>query len=460
MRDQLIIIELDAGWRRLLLLLPVGVVLLGAWFAARWCLANTVAEWAPDAAGAQAAARLAPSDPQAHYTLAELGSRSMQPENLPQAAREYELAASLSPHDYRLWLKLGRARELTDDTAAGGEQALRRAVELAPGYADPRWFLGNYLLRRGRDAEAFAELQKAAEINPARYQGPVLDVAWQLYGGNIKAMLGAMGGAEALRAALVEYLIGREQLDDARRLWQSLDAAQQQGQRALGEKLQRSIFARKQFAAVLDIQRGFGGTGGDSGAAATAQPSVGTLLNGGFEGPVAPPGKSFFDWQVAPVAQAQINLDERQRHGGARSLRIVFDATSPLDFRNVSQFVVVEQSARYRLEFYVRAEDLKSVSTPLAEVVDAADPARVLARSAPLRQGTEDWQQVALDFTTGAQAEGITVRLSRSPCDAPVCPLFGKVWYDDFTLQRTDGGSGSDGSGGDSVGRRGSARVR
>ncbi len=455
-------IDLSARWRRLLLLLPVGLVLSGAWFAARWCVANTVAEWAPDAAAAQAAARLAPSDPQAHYTLAELGSRSMQPENLPQAVREYELAASLSPHDYRLWLKLGRARELTGDTAAaaGGEKALRRAVELAPGYADPRWFLGNYLLRQGRDAEAFAELQKAAEINPVRYQGPVLDVAWQLYGGNIEAMLGAMGGTNALRAALVDYLLGRQQYDDARRLWQSLDAEQRQPQRALGEKLQRALFGQKQFAAVLDIQRGFGGTSGDTSAAATVQPSVGALVNGGFEGPVAPPGKSFFDWQVVPVAQAQINLDERQRHGGARSLRIIFDATSPLDFRNVSQFVVVEPSARYQLEFYVRAEELKGVSTPLAEVVDAADPARVLAHSAPLQQGTEEWQQVALDFTTGAQAEGITVRLNRSPCDALVCPLFGKVWYDDFTLQRTDGGSGGDGSGGDSVGRRSSARVR
>ncbi|MGI9105572.1 MAG: hypothetical protein ACR2G4_04915 [Pyrinomonadaceae bacterium] len=83
---------------------------------------------------------------------------------------------------------------------------------------------------------------------------------------------------------------------------------------------------------------------------------------------------------------------------------------------------------------------MKSVSTLITEIVDAgAEPGRVLATAEPLANGASDWQAVALDFNAPARAEAITVRLNRAPCPAQVCPLFGKVWYDDFDLQRVGG---------------------
>ena len=33
-------------------------------------------------------------------------------------------------------------------------------------------------------------------------------------------------------------------------------------------------------------------------------------------------------------------------------------------------------------------------------------------------------------------AEAILIRFTRTPCTDAVCPIFGKVWYDDFNLQR------------------------
>ncbi|HYY42869.1 MAG TPA: hypothetical protein VE775_09075, partial [Pyrinomonadaceae bacterium] len=152
---------------------------------------------------------------------------------------------------------------------------------------------------------------------------------------------------------------------------------------------------------------------------------------------------TWYGWQVAPPAQTQINLDERQKHGGARSLRIVFNASGPLNFQHVSQLVVVAPQTRYRLSYFVRTEDLRGASTVLTEVVDAVDQTRVLATSPPVANGASDWQEVALDFTTGAQVEAVVVRLNRPPCAQAICPLFGKVWYDDFNLQRTGGGGGN-----------------
>jgi hypothetical protein len=89
----------------------------------------------------------------------------------------------------------------------------------------------------------------------------------------------------------------------------------------------------------------------------------------------------------------------------------------------------------------VRTEDLKGAATLAVEVVDAAQPDRVVVASPPLKVGTTaDWQAVALDFTTGAQAQALTLRVVSLPCPAATCPIFGKVWYDNFNLQRSGGG--------------------
>src|SRR5213076_264899 len=144
----------------------------------------------PDVGAAQAAARLAPADPQAHYTLARLAEKSFEPEQLAAAVGEYEQATALSPNDHRLWFELGHARGLAGDDA-GSERALRRATELAPNYPEAHWYLGNLLLRAGRDAEAFAELRRAAEENPEKYRPQVFEVAWRIADNKVPAVLAA-----------------------------------------------------------------------------------------------------------------------------------------------------------------------------------------------------------------------------------------------------------------------------
>lgn len=444
MKDQIKAIEFRAGWARVLLLVPVLLALTGMWYGVRWCLGNTIAKWVPEIGAARAAAQLAPADPQTHYTIARLSERSFLPEELTQAAREYEEAARLSPHDYRLFIELGRVRSLLDD-ARGSEQALRRAVELAPTHPEPRWYLGNLLLRQGRADEAFAELRLAGDANPLKFRPQVLDLAWHVYAGQLPAVLAAVGNSASARAQLLDYLINRQRLDDARRLWAGFDPAQRLEQRALAEKLSVRLLEAKRFHDMLALQQELAAADGTTPAQAEQ------LLNGGFEAAVSAPGKSWFGWQVVPVAGAQMGFDERVRREGVRSLRLAFDAAGTLNFRNISQLIVVAPQTRYRLAYYVRTEDLRSVSTLVSEIVDAAQPEHVLAAAPPLAPGSGDWQLVTLDFTTGAGGQAVTVRVVSPPCAAAACPIFGKVWYDDFNLQRTDGdANGRRAVGGDS----------
>lgn len=435
MKDQIKTIELRAVWARVLLLVPLALVVVGVWYGMRWCIGNTMAEWLPDIGAAEAAARLAPDDPQSHFTIARLRERSFLPEELPEAARQYEEAARLSPNDFRLFMELGRVRGLNGDVR-GGEQALRRAVELAPTYPEPRWYLGNLLLREGRTEEAFAELRRAGEANAEKFRPQVLELAWRFYNADIGAVLGSVGNSAGARGQLMDYLINRKQYEDARKLWAGFNAEERKTLRATGEKLMLRFLEAKLFHEMLLMHTELAGVDGTPTSAARER-----FTNGGFEAAVGQPGTNAFEWQVVPLAGVQMGLDERVRQEGARSLRLAFNSSNTISFRNISQLIVVEPLTRYRLEYYVRTEDLKGAATLAPEIVDAAQPDRVLAASEPLRGGTSaDWQRSALDFTTGAGTQAVTLRVVSVPCGSATCPIFGKVWYDNFNLQRLGAG--------------------
>jgi hypothetical protein len=399
---------------------------------------------------ARLAVQLAPADPLTHWTLAGMERRSFLPGLMPDITRQYEVAASLSPNDYRFWLSLGTAREQAGDVA-GAEKALRHAVELAPFYADPRWFLGNLLLRAGRLDEAFAELRRAAESHPANYRQQVFNLAGQVYGDDTEALKRAVGDTAAARTQLAAFLLERGREEEALRLWSSLSQAERAEQRAVGEAMLDKLIWKAHYRAALGLARDLAGENG-------AGLEAGQVRNGGFESEpgAAGAGVNAFEWQFTSVPQARISIDGRIFHAGSHSLRVVFNAASNLVFTNISQVLVVEPSTQYRLECYVRTEDLKTAGAPVIEVAEAAD-GQLLGSSASAPIGKSDWQLLTVDFKTTEKTEAVRVRTNRAPCavaDAAVCPIFGTIWYDDFNLQRLGASTQPNGDSDRGVNRR------
>ncbi|MFN2454899.1 MAG: tetratricopeptide repeat protein [Pyrinomonadaceae bacterium] len=443
--DQLKFINLRAPLLRVLLIVPAFVALAGAWYAMRWYVGNTIAPYAIEVGDggleiARSAANLAPDDPQTHWSIAKIENKSFAPEDLAEAVRQYEKAASLSPNDYRLWLDLGRAREQAGDVA-GGEQSLRHAVELAPTYALPRWYLGNMLVRQGRIDEGVDELRFAASRD-RNVRNSVFDLAWRVYNGDVRTINAKLGDSPEARAQLTTYLLGRGRLDDALRLWDSLSPAEKRTERATGEGLMSALVGGGRYRAALELYATLAPQGAQL-------PQAGQIQNGSFEtdNNITVGGRdsilNAFNWKIQPVPQAQIAFDTRVRHGGERSLRIVFNSRGNLSFTNPSQLVVVEPGARYRLQYSVRTKDLKGAGTPVIQVLNGVD-GNQLGSSQPLPIGTNDWRQETIDFIAGAKTEAIILRTNRASCTTgdEVCPIFGTVWYDDFNLQRLGAGSG------------------
>jgi hypothetical protein len=166
--------------------------------------------------------------------------------------------------------------------------------------------------------------------------------------------------------------------------------------------------------------------------------AVGQFTDGGFESDIAPSGRAPFGWNVTQGAW-QVVIDARGAHGGRRSLRLAFSASEQVDFRNIAQVVAVEPGARYRLSFWVKTDELRSTATLSVMVSEPASADAPVATSAPVPQGTRDWQPVSFEFTAGPKTEAVLIRVVRVPCAEGVCPIYGKIWYDDFNLERAGG---------------------
>lgn len=419
---------------RWLLIIPALLAVTGATFAVRWYVGNTVAEYTttPDADGiemARLATRWAPGNAVAHWRLGSLQETNFSATNLAAAVAEYRLAVEVGPYDFRYWLELGRALEAAGDSQSA-EKALRRAVELAPAYSQPHWQYGNLLLREGRVDEGFTHLSTAAESD-SRMLAPVFGLATQLFGDDPAGLARALP-SPAVRLQLALSLIQSGKPETALAVTRSVSASDRKSESAATEDLTKAFINGHYYHAALALMR-------DSRSSTQALPAAEQVSNGGFEAPLKEGDADIFHWAITSRSQAQIGVDNAHPHSGQGNMRIIFKSPGRLDSIPISQTVIVEPDTQYKLQFFVRTDGLMSASTPLVLVKDLAG--QVLASSAAGAGGTHDWQAVTLTFKSKPKEEGIQLNFAREACGEkePVCPIFGTVWYDDFTLQRISG---------------------
>lgn len=429
MPDQLMQVKARAPYK-IIMLLTVLLALLASWFVVRWYLGNTIAEYfSPETRRlevAQMAAGWAPTDPLPHWRLGNLIQTEMPPDQIGRSVAEYEKAVSLSPSDYRFWMSLGGAQEQAGELEKA-EKSLREAVRLAPAYALPRWYLGNLLLRSDRYAEAFTELRNASEANP-ELQSQLFNLAWQLNKDDFEALKAAVGNTPEVRAKFSAYLVKRSRFDDSLRLWNSLTEKEKKDNRPSADLIITELINAKHFHQAIAVWN-------DIAPGPSYHAELGKVIDGGLEDNLAHGPNAVFGWQVQSAPQLQIGIDARVGHTGSHSLRIFFQVRSYIEKIEVSQLVPVAANTQYDFECYMQTERLESASTPVVAITDAADEATLgAAGAAP--SGNNNWQRIGLSFKTGAKAEAVRIRIQRPGCvDAPVCPIFGTVWYDDFDLK-------------------------
>src|SRR5580765_2743068 len=174
---------------------------------------------------ARTAVSLAPNDALTHWTLGQVLLKGMPLDQMSVSLPEYEKAVSLSPVDYRLWTSLGIARQRVGENEKA-EQAFRQAIELAPTYNFPRWYLGNLLLRSARYDEAFNELRTASDGDPENLRPQFYNLVWQVYENDLPSILKALGNSAGSRAEFARYQTSQGRFEDGLKVWDTLNEAQ------------------------------------------------------------------------------------------------------------------------------------------------------------------------------------------------------------------------------------------
>src|SRR5688572_9376288 len=418
--------------RVVLILLLLGAT-VWSYFAVRWYIGNTLAEYfnpAPtDFKVAQMAVEFAPKDPLTHWRLAQVSQKLLPLDQQAHAIAEYERAVSLSPNDYRFWMALGTAQEQIG-ASAKGEQALRRAVALAPSYAYPRWYLGNLLLRSGRYEEAFRELRLAGEADE-QLEPQQFSFLWAIYGDNLEALTAAMGEGSPRRARFALYQMQQQRPEDGLRMWGSLSVEEKKSNRHIADAMIANLLSLLRFHDATKVWN-------DIAMNERYRLETGKVFDGSFEESISYGADMPFGWQVKDAPQLQIGIDPTKARNGSRSLRIVFQVRANLEALNISQLIPVIPNSEYELEFYLRTEKLETGSAPMIQIFDGTDGGG-LASSPQAPSGSTPWTRVSVQFKTGSKTEAVILRFVRLSCsddETPICPIFGSVWYDDFSIQR------------------------
>jgi Tfp pilus assembly protein PilF len=416
---------------RILLIALLILAALSSYSAVRWYLGNTLAEYFNQTENSLDAARMAvslgPDDPLTHWRMAQVSHRVLPLDQQAQAIAEYEQAVRLSPYDYRLWMTLGTALGQAGDTAKA-EAALKRAVELAPAYAYPRWYLGNFFLRNGRYDEAFVELRMASEANP-NLRPQQFNLVWEVYKGDTEALKHAVGQDSQAKALLALYLVERNETDEGLLLWNSLSGQEKSANKDSGATIIAILNRSLRYHDALKVWNEM--------STETYHAEVGQVFDGGFEKAVSYGADTVFGWQVKGAPGLDLRIDPTKSYSGSRSLRLLFEVSSNLPIVNVSQLIPVASQTEFELEFYVSTEKLVSGSTPQVQILNAADE-KVLVSSETAPNGTSKWNRVGLSFKTSESMEAIILRIVRVSCstdETPMCPSYGSIWYDDFTLK-------------------------
>jgi hypothetical protein len=335
------------------------------------------------------------------------------------AISRYQTAVALRPDDYLLRLQLARGQELAGDTA-GAINSASVAVTLAPFYAQPHWQLGHMLVRAGRADGGFSELRLAGASDP-KLLPAIVDLAWQLSGGKVDYVLAATEPhTPDAYQALANFFMRHGETAAAIKMIEAGGAATAPERRAYVAEL---ITAGKFVEAHI--------LWGRHPLDPDERPD---LFDPGFEDEIdlAEPG---FGWRASTADRlVALSLDSAAPKEGRASLRIDFSGAANAGAEVLSQLVLVESSTPYELKFALRTENLVSGGLPNLSIVDATNN-KQLGQTGPLPQTTSGWQETTVNFTTGPATIAIRVSLGRQTCPAPQCPIFGKLWLDDFRLR-------------------------
>ena len=155
------------------------------------------------------------------------------------------------------------------------------------------------------------------------------------------------------------------------------------------------------------------------------------VFNGDFE---QAPLNAGFDWRrTDQMTYLAVDFAAPGAYHGAQCLRVDFTVKRNEQFEPAYQIVPVLPNRTYKLEAYVRSEDITSDTGPYLRV---SDPQRLSFEEVMTGTtiGTTGWHAVQLSFSTGPETQTVRVSIWRPRGRTFPMEISGSFWVDSVSL--------------------------
>jgi tetratricopeptide (TPR) repeat protein len=371
------------------------------------------------------AARIEPDNAEIWYRLGRFRQLDFDNTDIPLAISYYQRAIQLNPHSPYYKLDLASTLEMAGDNNEA-DSNFRAAQAAYPISAEVSWKYGNFLLRQNRLPEAYVEIHRAVMVDPKLIPFAVSRI-WHS-DPNIQVLLDqVLPDTPGAYSEALSFLADAQEPAAALEVWHRLIAKDPHSDLKWAVKLTDMLIGKEEFVEAETVWRQ--AVGADPGPA-PAYTGNSLIYDGGFEREIAGGG---LGWQQRDVAGADFDFDPDEKHSGSRSARLIFDGTQNLAYEGLFQFVLVSPGTHYRLQGFLRTDQISTESGMRFEVLDPKHQ-RDLDVTTRNETGTLPWTLEEAEFAAGPQTRLLLIRLARKPSQRLDNKLRGTVWVDDVSL--------------------------
>ena len=375
--------------------------------------------------GYERATQIEPENPRNWYLLGRYLQYSLEDANPQRSISSYLTSLRLEPQATVTWLDLAATYE-TEGNDAEAKSAFLDAKKTYPASAEVSWRYGNFLLRQGKLDQAFTEIRHSVESDPLR--APEAFSRCVRIEPNADVILDRVIPANReVYIAVMHDLIGDRQVDNALKVWKRLLAMH-------AEVPMPEIFglvsALRQMGRGAEAHELWMQGAERAGLGDLQGPKDSPVWDGGFESTVS--GWDY-SWRYSTAAHGvQIGTDRQEQHSGKQSLRVSFDGSSDISFREVCQTVPVKGGTTYELSGWMQTKGLTTDKGVRLEL-QPFTPGGSLVNTAEVH-GTAGWTRLSAVWEGSKENQDVEICLRRDASEQEDNKIRGTVWIDDVAL--------------------------
>ena len=409
-------------------LFVIGSLLVALWvsfFGVRSGIAGRAAD-GNSLGDLQLAVRLEPGNPEFWYRLGHYQQFNLEQPDVAASLESYQKAVTLNPGYTQAWLDLGTAYELDGNNAAA-QDAFTHAKKSYPASAEVAWRYGNFLLRQGTLADAFAELKLALQADPRR-AGAVFSRVYRADPDIDDILNNLLPPLPSVYIDAIAEAVDSQQLAVAQTMWIRLMKLNPHVQVWQFERFVGALQAHRDYDAARQVW--------DQGTSTMnlpplIQPRDSVLWDPSFESGIS--NISFAWFYHSLVEGVHTELDTNEKLSGKQSLRLTFDGKHNPGADLACASGVVTPGTQYLFSGWVKTKDVTGDQGVRFHLKSFGNVHIPLETTKDVR-GTTPWISIEQDWTAGPGVHGVQVCISREPSTDADIHISGDAWVDDVTL--------------------------